>query len=267
VIDRASERWGESLRATTPLTGCGLVSDTAMSGQHDSDQVPGNPAEPRCAFCGRMRFEAGPLVEGSPRPTREQAYICLACAEECAAVISTLEQSAADAPPEGPALPQCSYCGTYYGSAGELIASPLPRNGNQEHICPNCVTTSIAVIRQATSPTYSRAIWLSALGFALFYAAACLHPEVWQGVQNSLPEAMHHPLVAIPSMFVAGAAMGMELALFVAPTAWLNSQDGRWWMRGAGTTNHRVFRLWVAKWLFFCVLATCLLVRALVMPR
>jgi len=38
------------------------------------------PAEPRCSFCGRVRWEAGSLVESPAHPDLPRAYICLGCA-------------------------------------------------------------------------------------------------------------------------------------------------------------------------------------------
>jgi hypothetical protein len=71
---------------------------------------------------------------------------------------------------------------------------------------------------------------------------------------------MHHPLVAIPAVAAAGGLMGNVAALCVAPTAWLNSPDGR--KRMHGFTSPTMFRLWAIRFLLVYVLLTLLLLGA-----
>jgi hypothetical protein len=68
---------------------------------------------------------------------------------------------------------------------------------------------------------------------------------------------MGRPWVVILSMATVGAALGMALAGSLAPAVWLQSQQGRVWMRLVGrTTRPAVFRARVGAYAVLPLLVT-----------
>lgn len=116
-----------------------------------------NPANPRCAFCGRSYRTAGPFIEGE-----SSAFICAACLRRAqkthsesrsfdtprpATSDSCKPEAATDLAPYAPPsdLPprECSFCGDS-AEWPKVFATP-----KGENICRRCADFSLQILQNA----------------------------------------------------------------------------------------------------------------------
>jgi hypothetical protein len=101
--------------------------------------------------------------------------------------------------------------------------------------------------------SYSRTIWLTAIGVGIVYSLGYLSERLRYTIDDQVP--LIGPIV----LFICGACVGMYAACLFAPASFLATSQGRTWMQalsGVGRANR--FRSVCFGVLTFFLLATSL---------